>query len=346
VAVTLREIASRTGLSFQTISHVLNPTSRRRGLYKPETRQMVYKAAREMGYRPNYAARSMATGKLGCVALLLSTEEGHSILPGGLLDGIESALRPADLHLTVSRLTDEKLTDAAFVPKILREWVADGLLINYNAWIPQRMTELIAEYQIPSIWINSKHEHDCVYPDDFDAAYRATQCFIELGHRRIGFADYTTARSAVPGHFSLVDRIGGYRQAMTEAQLSPRLINAETKLGEDAILPFTQHWMLAADAPTAVLAYNPEAAMAIAMVSKLERLTLPSYMSLLTFSDKSPCPFYELSIGTMVLPERELGTVAVDMLIKKIAKPSNLLTPIAVRYGLSQAATVAKPERD
>ena len=168
--VTIRQIAARTGLSPITVSRVLGDKSDK---HRPETRERVLRAAEELGYRINTAARAISTGRFGSVALLMSTEGSFSYLPGPLMDGIQEVLEEQDLHLTVARLSDEKLTDAEYVPQILREWTADGVLINYHFHIPGRLIELVRRYNVPSIWINSKQECNSVHPDDFGAGRRA-----------------------------------------------------------------------------------------------------------------------------------------------------------------------------
>jgi DNA-binding LacI/PurR family transcriptional regulator len=89
------------------------------------------------------------------VGLLASRQGPNGALLGTLLNSIRHHLTERELHLTLGDLPDESLTDEAYVPRILREWSVDGLLINYIAGIPDKMIELIGRYQIPSVWLNS-----------------------------------------------------------------------------------------------------------------------------------------------------------------------------------------------
>jgi DNA-binding LacI/PurR family transcriptional regulator len=104
----------------------------------------------------------MRTGSFGCVALLLSTRQFHSALPIGLMEGIHDGLAERNLHLTFARVPDEKLTDEQEVPKFLREWMADGMIVNYTHDFPVRLLTLINEHEMPSIWTNAKLDADCV----------------------------------------------------------------------------------------------------------------------------------------------------------------------------------------
>src|SRR4051794_33407113 len=185
MSVTIKEIARRTGLSIPTVGNVLGRSASR---YSADTRRRVLEACQELGYKPNASARAMRQGRFGCAALVLSrNKQSHSHIPNGLLDGLDDALAQHDMHLTVSRLTDEELTRGDFLPKVLRESMADGMIVNYTHEIPQAMLDLIHAHHAPAVWLNAKLKEDCVYPDDFGAAKAATEHLLALGHRRIAF---------------------------------------------------------------------------------------------------------------------------------------------------------------
>ncbi|OLO93328.1 transcriptional regulator [Actinomyces naeslundii] len=73
--VTLSDVADAVGVSPQTVSRVLNnhPSVR------PETRQKVLAAVRALGYEPNLAARSLASGSSGAVGILLTAGLSHGM---------------------------------------------------------------------------------------------------------------------------------------------------------------------------------------------------------------------------------------------------------------------------
>src|SRR5215470_8292138 len=154
MTITIKEIARRTGLSIPTVGNVLGRSAYR---YSADTRNRVMQACQELGYKPNASARAMRQGRFGCAALVLSRskQQTHSHIPPGLLDGLDDALAQHDMHLTVSRLTDEELTSDGFVPKVLRESMADGMIVNYTHDIPQAMLDLIHAHHAPAVWLNA-----------------------------------------------------------------------------------------------------------------------------------------------------------------------------------------------
>jgi LacI family transcriptional regulator len=337
----MKDIALHAGVSRATVGFVLNgtPTSVR---ISDDTRRRVMAAAEELRYRPNSSARAMRSGRFGMIALLLSTVRYRSIIPMELLDGIHDTLANDDLHLVLTKVPDEKLTNDGFVPKILRESTSDGLLINYNTEIPQSLMDLIREHRIPAIWINSKQESDCVYPDDFGAGYTATKRFLELGHTRIGYADYSSS-----AHYSATDRCQGYEAAMTEAGL-PTWINRPSgekfaNTWEERIADMTAR-LQAPDRPTALMTYTPHMITPIMTAAQTLGIRVPEDLSVIVVSENQH-PSFGKVFDTMLLPEYAIGRSAVELLLRKIEEPDAPLPPAVHALPYRPGQTAAPPPR-
>ncbi len=340
MAVTLKSVADRAGVSLPSVSHILNPQSKRAGLFALETQQRVRRIARELGYRPNAAARSTATGRFGCIALLQSTFHNRSILPDQLLAGVDSVLGEHEMQLSLARLSDEKLTSSTYVPRILRQLTSDGLLINYNAHIPDRMMELIEQFHFPAVWINSQHSRDCVFPDDQRAGYEATRALLEVGHTRVAFVDYTCGRQSRSRHYSNPARWAGYERAMGEAGLTPRLITGDTEIPYPDRLTFTATWINAEDRPTAVITYTGNEIAAIVATAGRLGLPLPGHLAMIGIHDE-PIRHFDLAVTTMLLPEYEIGRKATELLLRKIDDQAFHSTPVAVPLTLIRGDTLS-----
>ena len=234
MAATIKDVARASGVSAQTVWRILNGKNKNNN---ENTAQRVVSAADELGYRANSSAKAMRSGRFGSVALLLSEYSGLSLLPVERREGIQDVLGEQEINLILSRFSNDALTNQERLPRILREIMADGLLINYNANLPQPMVDIISQYQIPAVWINSRQPADCVYPDDRDAGRgSAAKRLLTLGHRRIGFA-----YAAPTSHYSFAERIAGYEEVMQESRHLPtRLVPVPVDLtGHDAVLKAT-----------------------------------------------------------------------------------------------------------
>jgi LacI family transcriptional regulator len=349
MSVTIKQIAKRTGLSIPTVGNVLGRSASR---YSAETRRRVLQAAQEMGYRPNSSARAMRSGRIGCAALVLSRSRqlSHSHIPIGLLDGIDDALAQHNMHLTVSRLTDEQLSRDDFLPKVLREYMADGMIVNYTHEIPPAMLELIRAHHTPAVWLNAKLDSDCVYPDDFSAAETATAQLIGMGHRHIALlhliaqqpwgSSISFAQALRRFHYSVGDRAGGYVCAMRAAALSPLIVSHERFIPE-ADHPATCRALLSGpDRPTAVLVYSDrDLSLLMAAASELG-LNIPRDLSVLVFYPTEPWMAGKY-VSPVAIPTAEIGRRAVHMLLRKILLPDEPCPAEPVHYGALMRDTVA-----
>ena len=111
---TLERIAVEAGVSKRTVHRILEgankeiwPSAIRRG-------EHIRSIATRLVYRPNTAARAVATGQFHAVGLILSSEAHRSTLPDALLRGICATLAEHSFHLMVSVMPDERLTSLAF----------------------------------------------------------------------------------------------------------------------------------------------------------------------------------------------------------------------------------------
>ena len=341
----LKDVAELVGVSTMTASVVLNGAGKKTTIaVSDQTREKVLLAAAELGYKRNGSMVAARTGRFDCVALLLSTNDTYSDLPKRMWDGIHDELAAHNLTLSMARLPDEKLTDKGTVPKILREWMADGLLIDYTNAIPEKMVELINAHRLPAIWINSQQPGDCVFPDDFDAGRRATRHLIDLGHQRIVYANFAHIAGDELEHYSGRDRQGGYEKAMSEANLQARVLVRECEDDEfEADVARLMLLLSGADAPTAMVAYGrlePERAFVAA-----DRLGLrvPDDFSIVSLA--MPTPLWGRTVTTFCVPEFEIGRGAVEMLRQKIENPGEVLPPQTFAFDFEPGQTCAPPAK-
>lgn len=347
---SVAEIARKAGVAVSSAYEILADPERSR--YQEETRRRVIDVSRELHYRPHSAARAIRTGRFDCVTLLLSTQHTHSYLPNRLLYGIHDELGKRDIHLAVTRLSDEKLVNEGYIPKILRYQMSDGLLINYTNFLPTRMKEIVDQSGLPATWINVKRESDCVYPDNFSAGIEATEYLLKMGHRRIAFLGYPFDQENTPGagiHFSITERCEGYEQAMRKAGLQPQVIRAKSgrvALGEE--FAYTQQWLNQPDRPTAVVVYWISSALPLLHAAFKLGLRVPQDLSIITFNSESfggnLLRESGLYITSMIEPEFEMGRSAVRMMMEKIKKPSNTLPSKVLDFKLEELGTACPPE--
>jgi DNA-binding LacI/PurR family transcriptional regulator len=341
----LQKIASTVGVSPNTVLRVLRGENKEVWPSAIRRATEIRKVAQELAYIPNGSARAMRRGRFNCVALLLSANRGRSHLPDDLFNQIHDALHEQGMRLIVSKLPDEQLTNKEVVPAILKELSCDGLLINYTDHIPGEMVQLIGQYQIPSIWVNCRHEADCVYYDEFGGAMTATQHLIGLGHRRIVHLDFAIWDDPRMTHYSRIHRYEGYAQAMRLAGLAP--VSREKFVGIPTAqrLEATRALLCSPDRPTAVIAYD--AGERVLYAAALAGLRVPEDLSVMTYAPHSRRTenlvrgetFFGRALTSMLVPSEYAGQQAVKLLMKRIAEPKRQLPPCVVPLALDPGET-------
>lgn len=330
--VTIAEIARKARASQSTVSCVLNGKLKESGA-TPTRIAEIQAAARELNYRPSAAARAMRTGRCDAIGLVLSTRPGRISPFLDLWLGLMDDLHARGLSLTVARLPDDELTDESALPRLVREWAVDGLLIDYVAEVPQHFVDVIRTQRIPAIWLNHQQEHDAAFPDDRAGARLATEHLLALGHRRIAWH----SDNAGP-HYSHTARHAGYLDAMVAAGLPPRVHQGDHWATADERLPGARRLLAGADRPTAVLTYGPQDALPL-MVAALELgWRVPRDLSLITFH-REPFATHGIDLTTALIPAAAMGRAAVELLIGKIAHPDQALRSCTLPYTLHAGAT-------
>lgn len=336
--VIVENIAEQVGVSARTVQRILSGELKDRRPTIRARAARIRKMASEMDYRPNLAARAVASGRFGCVSLVRTTAGGRGHYSRELSDGIEQELALHEMYLTIHRLPDEQLRHPGFLPSVLRTAMSDGLLFNWVPAISAAMQQAIEREIIPIVWLNTKLPANCVCPDDHQAGQMATQYLLERGYRRIGYVMAT----GMTGHYSEEDRRSGYRTAMTAAGLNP----SEALLGRSTTEPrahdqrfiLLRQWLGEAERPDAVVTYSSATGEPLMAAALSLGLRVPQDLAIITIEDRIATGL-GLPMTTVRLDATEVGRRAVQMLISKIKEPNEQLAPVVVPSALETGQT-------
>ncbi len=342
--VTLEDVARRVGVSARTVRRALDGGRVAAWDCTARREEAIRRAAEELGYvyRPNAAARTMTTGRFNSVSLLMSTRAGQGLLIQEMLDGICDELEEWNLHLSLIRLPDRQLTDADSLPKVFREGMTDGLLIDYFNEIPAGMEAAMNSLDIPTVWINSQHPADCAYFADAGAARRAVEEMIKAGHRRILYADFSNPAGQTPRHYTGTERRRGYEQAMTAAGLKPLIL--QENVPHLNRVAFARDWLCQhrQSLPTAAFCYHISSAISLREGARDAGLRLPDDLQVACFADRIPDLAYA-EIPAMVNPWHDLGRAAARLLLAKIAAPGTHPAPVILPFTWVNADRLRPP---
>ncbi len=334
-AMTLREFAVRCGVSKSTASLAFQPVES--CPLAPRTRQTILDTAQELGYRPNWRGQALAKQRTGAIGLIylgsspfMSNYHGHLVKE--LIDRLSNDGYDL-MHIKVD-------PDGEQLHRKLMERRVDGCFcVAYEA----ELIRLVDASNVPTVLINGGEaaQAPCVQLDDQRAAVEAVAYLVRHGHRRITF--YNDPLRAVQ-HYSVEERIAGYRQAMRDAGLSAW---AQTVVAEADEFAGRLARQDARSRPTAILGYDDTRALDLMLQLWRRGLTAPRDFSVVGFNDETYSKRAVPPLTTMAFPVRAVADAAGSLMLAQLdGRP---LPPEALKripLELVERESVAPPASD
>lgn len=322
---TIRQIAALAGVSRSTVSRVINGGH----WVSPDARTAVEKAIAASGYMANYHARSLATGRAGSLAFLLT--EPHQLLFDDptfalLLRGAAEVLaqRSMTLVLLVASTPAERESVAHFVGA----GHVDGVMLISSHESDPLLTQLIdAEIPTVSCGIPLGHEGNvsAVSVDEIESARSMVAYLRDRGHDRIGMI--AGPDDTPGGRYRLI----GFREELGSA-FDPDLVEVgdySFESGQTAMARMLEH---GADA---VFAANDRMAAGAIATARRAGLRVPEDIAIAGFDDSGLAAAHEPSITTIHQPWDQISAQMVNVLLEVIAgaEPRSLVleTELVVR---------------
>ena len=299
---SIRDVAAAAGVSYQTVSRVLNEPA----LVRPSTAERVQRVIKELGYRPSKAARSLVrrdSTTIGAVGI-----HGNLYGPIQMTVAIDEGARSrgyASASLAVRDDSEESRTEAR---EHLLNLGVDGVIVV--AWTEAMMelaldfakelpTCVVAEDDVPAGLARVHSEH-------VSGARQATEALLGAGRRRIGHlsgpATWSEAQS----------RVSGWREAGGDA-CGP-LVEAgwEPRDGYDGV----DRLLAVEPALDAIFAANDQ--VAIGALRRLQELgrSVPDDIAVVGYDDIDICPFQAVPLATVRQPFGDVGSAVVDLLFQ------------------------------
>jgi len=331
---TIKDVAALAGVSRQTVSRVLND----KDYVAEETRDRVLAAIEALGYHPSAVARSMVAGRtctLGCISPSLTDYTFASVIEGAQAE----ARRQGYFVLTGSAPAESDVDP--LLEEMLRRRVDGLLILNPHADGRYRCFLSLIEKGVAVVYEgNSSHDEpvSAVRCDDHEGGYRATRHLIDLGHTAIA------TLSGPHNEECTVDRLQGYRQALSQAGLS---VDPAMVVSGDWSATSGYHAtrrLLEMDRDfSAIFAQNDR--MAIGAIHALREASrrVPEDVSVIGFDDIPMASYFDPPLTTLHQLLGSLGRRAARLLIETIHDPHRRPDQVLIPARLVERASCAPP---
>ena len=308
---TLLDVARLAGVSTATVS---------RSLEKPKsvaeaTRARVMEAVAACGYTPNIMARNLRKMETRLVTILMPDVTNPFF--NQIVRGIEQVARQHGYSVLIADSENDPGQETAY-GGLLAAKRTDGMIL-LNGHMPAGLLpagqdhsgnapivvacEYLPNLNLPTVQI-----------DNIEAATRATQHLLELGHRRIGF---------ITGPMWNVlsrDRLYGYRTALLNAGLPfDESLVATGNFSIESGIVATEQLLLLSPRPTGIFASSDEMAIGGIRAARDAGLKLPRDLSIVGFDDIRFAAFVDPPLTTIRQPGLEIGRHAMGLLARIMA---------------------------
>lgn len=313
MAVTLKDLAAKLGLSITTVSRALAGYDD----VAEATRQRVLQAAKEMGYIPDATARRLQKGRTDTIGFVIPTQGPRFSDPffSELLAGIGNEAARHDFDLLVSTRPPDSPQEQEAYRRLAEGRLVDGLLVVRTRVKDNRIIYL-SELGFPFVAFGrSDLDLDFCYVDEngFRGMELVAQHLIDLGHRHLA---YISAPSSL---MFCSDRRAGLEAGLERNGLSmPSEYVMVSDLTQRGGFQAMAALLEMSPRPTAVIVCNDLMALGAISAAQGRGLKVGHDVAITGFDDIPLAEHSHPPLTTVRQPIYDIGRRICDMLIRVI----------------------------
>lgn len=330
MAVSIRDVAARAGVSFTTVSKVLNDRPGDRTA--AATRRRIQQAAEELGYRPNAVAQSLRSRRTDIIGFYtgLLTLDMADPFQGAVFNGLQEGCRAHNKDLLIHRKFYGHSPEDVY--KDLSNRKVDGIVLP--AWCDDVIVQRLVAASFPAVGIAAPDAGlPSVYVDSPNGFRQVAAFLAAQGHKRVL---YRTQRLDL---LTDIDDIRPRRLAFeTEAaQRGMEVIVCDSDV-EGAITEREEALLLGpkAQRPTAAGCWNDRCAYQTMDFCRRHGMQVPGDLAVTGFDGFPPPLGLPFRLTTVFAPWQESAFAAVG-LVAALAKgetvPSETVLPVELVPG-------------
>ena len=297
---TIKDVAKLAGVSFKTVSRVIN----KEGTVGQELQDKVMKAVKELNYQPNLSAR-LLRGAASSIGFIYDNPNSNYVIDmqRGILgechrQGYELVIHPCDAK--------SKLIIDEILGMVDRSRVGGLVLTPPVSEMPDVLSALrkrkLKYVRILSGSTAPDKDSPCVFIDDRNAAYKITQYLIDLGHKSIAFLGGDEA------HKSSLERLEGYKLALKDNKIPvDKKLIVPGEYSFESGVKRTRQLLTNTQKPTAVFACNDEIAAGTLFAARIQGIEVPLQLSIVGFEDS---PFSRQAWPNLTTAQQPIKTIA------------------------------------
>ncbi len=312
--LTIKDVAKAAGVSIATVSRVINDTSYP---VAKKTRKQVLKAVKDLDFRPSKLAAGLKSKKSEAIGLIFPSLMGGTFF-SEIFHAIEDKATSKGYGIILGSSYGETEKEESLID-LLRQRRVEGLIIipsshnidlQYYHRLRGRIPFIFVDRYIPGI------DADRVTTDNIKGAYIAVKHLIKLGHERIALL--TSPETPCT---SVQDRTKGYEKALAEFDIRFRkTIKTERNLNRPKMCAYKAMKSFLSNGPriSALFAVNDGVAIGALRAIREAELKVPDNIAVIGYDNDEIAPFASVPLTTVVQRKKEMGKIAVRLLLERI----------------------------
>lgn len=309
--ITIEHIAKQANVSISTVSRVLRKSS---GV-AAQKREAVLRAVDELDYRPNVFAQSLASGQSLTIGVI--TQNFGSPFYDGILRGILQGLEQS----AYSPLFADGRWDTTIEKRAVQTFTdrrVDGLVL-VGGQLPEPFLVDVAE-RVPLVQVGRKLasiDDNCIYADNFKAAYELTRYLLDMGHRNI--VHITAKMNYETSVTDVAERLEGYKQALRDAGIQPEpSLVIEGDLQQQSGALAVEMLLMQKHPFSAIFAANDQMAFGARLALYRRGFRVPDDVSLVGYDDEATAAFTIPPLTTVRQPSVDMGQATAAAILNLI----------------------------
>ncbi|MBU4465571.1 MAG: LacI family transcriptional regulator [Actinobacteria bacterium] len=322
MSVSVKDVAAAASVSVGTVSNVLNQPAK----VSPETVERVQRAIAELGYVRNDAARQLRAGRSRSIGLVVLDVRNPFFTD--VARGAESRAAEEGLSVLLGNSDETAHREDSYLD-LFREQRVNGVLITPTSDDLSHL-ERLRDGGTPVILVDREApdgSFSSVAVDDVEGGYLAASHLASLGRRRLAYL------AGPLGIAQVADRLEGARRAVAEhvgATLEviemPALSVLQGRAAGVAIIARPPE-----ERPDAIFAANDLLAVGVLQAfAMMSEVRVPDDIALIGYDDIDFAAAAVVPLSSIRQPASEIGSAAVDLLLRELADASG--SPDHVRF--------------
>ncbi|RKD31449.1 LacI family DNA-binding transcriptional regulator [Thermohalobacter berrensis] len=308
MAVTIKDVAKKAGVSISTVSRVINKSKP----VSPEIRKKVLEVIDELGYRPNEIARTLVTKKSYLIGLIVTDISNPYIAE--MVRGVEEIGKMYNYDVLLCSTYGDKAAEMKYMQLLNRKQVEGIILISDE--LRGEIKEKVKEIKIPFVYL-SRYTYEKDYPtvtiNYLDAAYEMTNYLISLGHKNIAYLGNKGEENSLSELM-----LKGYKKAIKENDKRSEIIYlAKGKKIEHGYNVAKEILDKNSDV-TAIFCSNDELAIGVINYFHDNNIKVPEDISVTGCGDIKIASILRPKLTTIREPFYDIGAVAIRRIIKEL----------------------------